>query len=306
MSRLQSSRDHFEQANASPDIVAEAFLPFFKDAAQRLYGRDSGACLRWRQKPPRWEAPLGAISKELANPWEGSTGWAGLDKGVFLATCGSWLSQMGIHELSFVAHGWKGCTGATFDAPIADSTIPNVVRIGVSPPGNDFFQKRWCPLVHQPDAQLVGSTGTQEGHRFFLECTPCLEMIDWLKKDDEPYPPSGFAEFLNERILVNTPFEVSQLFDLALTPEGKPMFAGWDPLRIKPGQKEYFAEHQWDSDYQQTIMRTLHENCQAAGWPPELNWVARLPSGNFVENRNYTARLPASPPDNTITSGPQI
>lgn len=282
---------------SSPPEAAQAYADYFSGAFRKLYGNGPDGRLRWSSAPRNWQDPLQAVEYELDHPWQGSTQWKGADRETLAPKISQWLKEQGVVSLAHAAHGWNDCTGAVFDAKFTNGgDEPQIVRIGVAPTDVDFFKTRWCPLVIQPSLQSAFPAGkTGNDHQFFMEHTPRSEMLDWLKENEnDEYPPSGFGRFLNENVLKDTPFEVTEYYDCTLLKDGTPVFAGWDPIRVRPENAAEYEERQHDPAYRQDIMRKLHQNYEKIGWPPALRAVVEKSPGVFVSKQDVLYNTPAT------------
>jgi len=269
-----------------PHLDAEKFIRFFENISPDLYGE--GLRSRWRNQSYNWQPPAQALKQVIGAPWEGSSHWEGLKHQIHIPYTLHKLREWGVREISFIAHGWNNCTGAIFDADFHDGGVPQTIALGIAPAEKDFFAMRWSPIVLQPFEQAsISSRHNGQNYNFSIRRIAVGEMVDTLLRENDPYPPQDFGKYMNEKILYGSPFEVTGLFDLHILNDGTPIFAGWDPIRIR---SEHGAEHvcrQWDQDYQQMVMAQIHGNCVRAGWPGHLCPVVETTPGVFMTKQSF-------------------
>ncbi|MEJ0062698.1 MAG: hypothetical protein WDO70_05720 [Alphaproteobacteria bacterium] len=285
--------------NKKISTLSQYFLEQAQEAFVEIGGRRVVSPKQY--DPPQWKKLPGAAitaafkdSEEWHTVPSGALGSIRRDRPRFTRQFKNWLTTRDITELAFLA---RGTTAVVFRAKHADDVASGspvqdtVVRLG--PTSKHYtieFDRAWCPLVTQADAQGIFSSRYD---------------TDKVRGEDLPFLPldygynatmRGFPSVVR-RILQDTPYELSKGDDdLAIFSDGTPVYVDPDCLNFRDTETaRQHARLQFDPQWQQSIMATIDKNCREIGWPEALSWVVKGEGGLYRTKQDVLYKPPGMP-----------
>jgi hypothetical protein len=273
------------------------YTDYFGSLARESYDTATGNPKTSLLPAVQWQRPMEAIEYAFDHPWQSNdpnhnpVGWGNFDREAFRPYIENWLQQNRIAALSHVAHGYNGWTANVFLAQIEGVSEPQIVSIGTEAGEMPHLRTAWNPIHRQPDTQNVFvHRQNGESYKLALSRGPFVPMVPENEK------PSSVADFFDRHILIGTPYKVGEGRDLSVLRDGTPIYGGaTDSLQfISDEAARRHARDQWKPEYQQEIMRTIHNNTERLQadlrsikgdqyiLPDSLRWVVEISPGVFA------------------------
>jgi len=267
---------------------------YFRALADRSYNPATGFVDIAILRAPKWQSPMEAIERAFDHPWINSPSWGNLDRDIFRPYLEHWLAENHIVDLSHVARGYEEWTANIFQARLAGLEVPQNISVGTEAGTMPYLRTHWNPLHLQPDVLtiFVHRQG-KEYYKLAISRAPFVPMVPENEK------PAGFADFMEGTILNGTPWKVAEGKnwrgkDLVVFRHGTPVYGGAAHSLVfasDPAAKRHIRD-QWKPEYQQEIMRVIHENSERAGLPPSMRWVVETSEGSGIFLTRQSTEFP--------------